>query len=99
VSFNDVTLLNRCKGDGDPVDVIEIGRKLHKRGAVVVVKVLGTLAMIDEGDTIFCSFLKSVWISGKNLFHNDINIIKSILSILIIIYTTVLMQIHCHFFL
>ena len=49
----DVTLLYRCKGDSDPVDVVEIGRKLHKRGSVVVVKVLGTLAMIDEGDFLF----------------------------------------------
>ena len=40
---------SRCKGDGDPVDVVEIGRKLQSRGSIVKVKVLGTLAMIDEG--------------------------------------------------
>lgn len=40
-----------CKGDGDPIDVCDIGTKVHKRGAVIRVKVLGTLAMIDEGET------------------------------------------------
>merc|ERR1711963_185976 len=40
-----------CKGDGDPIDVCEIGTKIHKRGSVIKVKVLGTLAMIDEGET------------------------------------------------
>lgn len=42
----------QCKGDGDPIDVCEIGHKVHKRGAVIQVKVLGTLAMIDEGKKI-----------------------------------------------
>ena len=40
-----------CKGDSDPVDVCEIGTKVHKRGAVIKVKVLGCFAMIDEGET------------------------------------------------
>ena len=41
----------QCQGDGDPIDVCEIGQKVHERGAVVQVKLLGTLAMIDEGET------------------------------------------------
>ncbi|XP_030835767.1 inorganic pyrophosphatase-like isoform X1 [Strongylocentrotus purpuratus] len=41
----------KCKGDNDPLDVCEIGRKVAKRGEVIQVKVLGTLAMIDEGET------------------------------------------------
>lgn len=40
-----------CKGDNDPIDACEIGHKVHKRGAVIQVKVLGTLALIDEGET------------------------------------------------
>ncbi|XP_040582585.1 inorganic pyrophosphatase [Lepeophtheirus salmonis] len=40
-----------CKGDGDPIDVCEIGTKVHPQGAVIKVKVLGTLALIDEGET------------------------------------------------
>jgi nucleosome-remodeling factor subunit len=41
----------KCKGDGDPIDVCEIGQTIHKRGEVVPVKVLGTIALIDEGET------------------------------------------------
>jgi len=40
-----------CKGDNDPIDVCEIGQKIHARGAVIKVKVLGVFAMIDEGET------------------------------------------------
>jgi len=38
-------------GDNDPIDVCEIGGKTHKTGDVIQVKVLGTYAMIDEGET------------------------------------------------
>ncbi|XP_014679297.1 PREDICTED: inorganic pyrophosphatase-like [Priapulus caudatus] len=40
-----------CMGDNDPIDVCEIGYKVHKRGQVIQVKILGTLALIDEGET------------------------------------------------
>ena len=40
-----------AKGDNDPIDVVEIGGKVHARGTVIQVKVLGVLAMIDEGET------------------------------------------------
>jgi len=40
-----------CKGDNDPIDVCEIGHKIHERGSVIQVKVLGVFAMIDEGET------------------------------------------------
>jgi len=39
------------KGDNDPVDICEIGQRVAKRGDVLEVKVLGTLAMIDDGET------------------------------------------------
>lgn len=39
------------KGDNDPLDVCEIGHKVHKRGAVIQVKILGTMLLIDEGET------------------------------------------------
>jgi inorganic pyrophosphatase len=38
-----------CKGDNDPIDVCEIGHRVAKRGDVIQVKVLGTIALIDEG--------------------------------------------------
>ena len=37
-------------GDGDPVDVTEIGSKVMPFGAVYQVKVLGCLALLDEGE-------------------------------------------------
>lgn len=40
-----------CKGDNDPIDVLEIGYRVAKRGEILKVKVLGTVALIDEGET------------------------------------------------
>ncbi|ELW64108.1 Inorganic pyrophosphatase 2, mitochondrial [Tupaia chinensis] len=40
-----------CCGDNDPVDVCEIGSKVLSRGEVVPVKILGILALIDQGET------------------------------------------------
>lgn len=39
------------KGDGDPIDVIEVGDTPLLIGQVVSVKVLGSFALIDEGET------------------------------------------------
>jgi len=41
----------QAKGDNDPIDVCEIGYKVAKRGDIYPVKVLGTIALIDEGET------------------------------------------------
>ena len=40
-----------CKGDNDPIDVCEIGSKVHPRGSVIQVKILGVMALVDEGET------------------------------------------------
>jgi 3'-phosphoadenosine 5'-phosphosulfate synthase len=40
-----------AKGDGDPIDVLEIGAGPLPMGAVVSVKILGSLELIDEGET------------------------------------------------
>ncbi|XP_066538966.1 inorganic pyrophosphatase 2, mitochondrial [Hoplias malabaricus] len=40
-----------CCGDNDPVDVCDIGSKVCCAGQVIQVKVLGILALIDEGET------------------------------------------------
>merc|ERR1711962_584027 len=39
------------KGDNDPVDCCEIGQRVAKRGDVLEVKLIGTLAMVDDGET------------------------------------------------
>lgn len=40
-----------CKGDNDPIDAVEIGYKQIPTGEVRVVKVIGVLALIDNGET------------------------------------------------
>lgn len=39
------------EGDKDPIDVIDICKTPKKRGDVYPVKVLGVLALLDEGET------------------------------------------------
>jgi inorganic pyrophosphatase len=41
----------KAKGDCDPVDVIEIGEQVAYTGQVKQVKVLGVMALLDEGET------------------------------------------------
>ena len=40
-----------AKGDGDPIDVIEIGTGPLGMGSIVGIKVLGSMELIDEGET------------------------------------------------
>ncbi|KAJ2890899.1 Inorganic pyrophosphatase, partial [Coemansia aciculifera] len=41
----------KCVGDNDPIDVCEIGEAVGYTGQVKQVKVLGVMALIDEGET------------------------------------------------
>lgn len=49
----------KCGGDNDPLDVCEIGEQIAIVGQVKQVKVLGTFALVDEGETDWkvCLFL------------------------------------------
>jgi inorganic pyrophosphatase len=40
----------KCRGDNDPLDVVEIGSKSLALGTVEPIKPLGVLAMIDDGE-------------------------------------------------
>ncbi|KAJ2746742.1 Inorganic pyrophosphatase [Coemansia sp. BCRC 34301] len=40
-----------CVGDNDPIDVCEIGEAIGYTGQVKQVKILGVMALIDEGET------------------------------------------------
>lgn len=40
-----------CRGDNDPLDCIEIGGDVMASGSVHPVKVLGVMALLDEGET------------------------------------------------
>lgn len=41
----------KAKGDNDPLDVCEIGEQVGYVGQVKQVKVLGIMALLDEGET------------------------------------------------
>ncbi|CEP12555.1 hypothetical protein [Parasitella parasitica] len=41
----------KAKGDNDPIDVIEIGEAIGKQGEIKQIKLLGVMAMLDEGET------------------------------------------------
>jgi inorganic pyrophosphatase len=41
----------KAAGDNDPLDVCEIGELVNKPGDVIQVKVLGVMALLDEGET------------------------------------------------
>lgn len=40
-----------CKGDNDPIDICDISERVCTVGEIKQVKVLGIMAMIDEGET------------------------------------------------
>ncbi|XP_023229083.1 inorganic pyrophosphatase-like [Centruroides sculpturatus] len=63
-----------CKGDNDPIDVIEIGYRVAKRGEVLKVKVLGVMALIDEGETDW----KVVAISIQDPLADKLNDIEDV---------------------
>ncbi|XP_060781954.1 inorganic pyrophosphatase [Neoarius graeffei] len=63
-----------CCGDNDPIDVCEIGSRVCSRGEVIKVKVLGVLAMIDEGETDW----KVIAINVDDPEANDFNDITDV---------------------
>lgn len=75
---NHVDADTKAKGDGDPVDICEIGTKVHARGAVIQVKVLGTLAMIDEGETDW----KLIGIDVNDPLSSELNDIDDVLKLM-----------------
>ncbi|KAI9479288.1 Inorganic pyrophosphatase [Coemansia sp. RSA 989] len=48
---NQVNGDTKCVGDNDPIDVCEIGEAIGYTGQVKQVKILGVMALIDEGET------------------------------------------------
>jgi inorganic pyrophosphatase len=62
------------KGDNDPIDVCEIGYKVRNRGDVIQVKVLGVMALIDEGETDW----KLIAIDVEDPLAKDLNDIDDV---------------------
>lgn len=58
-----------CKGDNDPIDALEIGYRVAKRGEVLQVKVLGTVALIDEG-ALFIRFICLIVLKNCTLAYS-----------------------------
>ena len=64
----------QAKGDSDPVDICDIGSRIHNIGSVIQVKLLGTFAMIDEGETDW----KMIGIDINDPLAADINDISDV---------------------
>ncbi|KAI1693340.1 inorganic pyrophosphatase domain-containing protein [Ditylenchus destructor] len=61
-------------GDNDPIDAIEIGSKVHKRGAIINVKVLGVILLLDDGETDW----KLVTLDVNDPISKDVNSIADV---------------------
>jgi len=64
----------KANGDNDPVDVCEIGFTVAKVGAVKQVKVLGAMALLDEGETDW----KIIAIDVTDPLANELNDIEDV---------------------
>lgn len=64
----------KAKGDNDPIDVCEIGSATLRRGQVVPVKVLGVMALIDDGETDW----KLIVIKADDPLADQMNDIKDV---------------------
>jgi inorganic pyrophosphatase len=64
----------KANGDNDPLDVCEIGFAVAKIGAVKQVKVLGCMALLDEGETDW----KIIVIDVNDPLANELNDIEDV---------------------
>ena len=62
------------KGDGDPIDIIDIGDKTCEMGELMQVKVLGAVGLIDEGE---CDW-KVIAINVQDERHLRLNTLSDI---------------------
>lgn len=65
----------KAPGDNDPIDVIEIGTRQRPTGSITPVKVLGVIAMIDDGETDWKMIALACDDSKASQIHNiaDVN--------------------------
>jgi len=64
----------KSKGDNDPVDVVDLSSSVTPTGTIKKIKVLGTYAMIDEGETDW----KVVGIDLEDPLANKLNDVDDI---------------------
>ena len=65
-------------GDGDPIDIIDIGYKVSKIGEVKQVKVLGVLGLVDDGETDW----KVISIDVNDPLASQLNNIKDVTKLM-----------------
>jgi inorganic pyrophosphatase len=70
--------ISKLPGDGDPIDIIEIGYQQKKIGDIVQVKILGVLPLIDQNETDW----KIICIDINDVFADKINDIDDIDKVL-----------------
>ena len=58
-------------GDNDPMDVVEIGASSQDMGAIVPVKPLGVLSMIDDGEVAPCASAHPLHTPAHLYAHSD----------------------------
>ena len=75
---NHIYSLTGKKGDGDPIDIIEIGSKQYQIGDIIPVKVIGVIPMIDDDETDW----KIVAISLSDPLSDKLNTINQINKVL-----------------
>lgn len=63
-------------GDNDPIDVLELGSRIHPVGSVIGVKVLGAMGLIDEGEADW----KILTIDVNDPMASQLNDVKDIES-------------------
>lgn len=62
------------KGDNDPLDVVEVSVRPLKMGGIYEIKILGAIALIDEGEIDW----KIIAINSENEIATELNDIKDL---------------------
>uniref|UniRef100_A0A3Q1IVB1 inorganic diphosphatase n=1 Tax=Anabas testudineus TaxID=64144 RepID=A0A3Q1IVB1_ANATE len=73
---NHIDKETKCCGDNDPIDVCDIGTEVCFPGQVIQVKILGILAMIDEGEMDW----KVIAINAKDPDAKNLNNIEDVFN-------------------
>ncbi|CAG8450841.1 8091_t:CDS:2 [Ambispora leptoticha] len=76
-TWEDPTVIHpetKAKGDNDPIDVCEIGEQVGYSGQIKQVKVLGIMALLDEGETDW----KVIVIDVNDPLANKLNDIEDV---------------------
>lgn len=71
---NELDVYTGLVGDNDPIDFVEIGKKMIPCGEIVVVKIVGIIALIDQGETDW----KVIGIDINNPISAELNSLEDV---------------------